>query len=168
MPKTTACARFAGQHPWRGSSFVIALAACAPVKSGPPGSAPSLPFGAAHPQAQQLYFLVNNERAAHGLGGVGWNEQLGALAQGWSDHMAATGSFSHQNLNAILQDPAYAGFSALGENIISGSCGMSAAQMHQTWMNSASHRAHILGSYSAIGIGIACNGGTLYAEDFGR
>jgi uncharacterized protein YkwD len=143
------------------------LAACDAVKPGP--GAPSIPFGAAHPQAQELYYMVNYERAARGLGPVGWNDQLGGLAQGWSQHMAATGTMSHQNLNSILQDPAYGGFSGLGENVISGPCGMSAGQMHVTWMNSPSHRTNILGNFNAIGIGVACNGGTLYAaEDFGR
>jgi uncharacterized protein YkwD len=83
--------------------------------------------------------------------------------------MAGSGNYSHQNLDAILQDPAYAGFSGLGENILHGGCGISAAQMDQAWMNSPDHRANILGNYSAVGIGVACNGGDLYAtEDFGR
>jgi uncharacterized protein YkwD len=146
---------------------LVLLAACAPVKSAPGGSSAS--FGSAHPQAQELYYLVNNERAAHGLGPLNWNDQLGGLAQGWSQHMAATGSVAHQNLQALLDSGAVAGFSTLGENVLAGSCGMSAGQMHQAWMNSPLHRANILGSFSAIGIGIACNGGTLYAtEDFGR
>jgi uncharacterized protein YkwD len=35
-------------------------------------------------------------------------------------------------------------------------------------MNSPGHRANILGDFSAIGIGVACNGGALYAtEEFG-
>jgi uncharacterized protein YkwD len=145
---------------------VVLLAACAPVKSAPGGS--SISFGSAHPQAQELYWLVNSERAAHGLGPVNWNDQLGGLAQGWSQHMAATGSMAHQNLQA-LADSGFAGFSGLAENVLSGRCGMSAGQMHQAWMNSPAHRANILGGFSAIGIGIACNGGALYAtEDFGR
>lgn len=57
----------------------------------------------------------------------------------------------------------------MAENIIRGDCGLSSAQIHQAWMNSADHRANILGNYNAIGIGVACNGGQLYAtEDFGR
>ena len=147
---------------------IVVLAACAPFKSGPPAAAP-LPFGSAHPQAQELYYLVNNERAANGLGPVGWHDQLGGLAQNWSNYMAGSGNYSHQNLDAILQDPAYGGYSGLGENIIHGGCGISAGEMHQAWMNSDLHRANILGNFSAIGIGVACNGGDLYAtEDFGR
>jgi uncharacterized protein YkwD len=146
---------------------VIALAAaCAPLKS-PAGA--GLPWDGAHPQAREIFYLVNNERAAHGLGPVWWNDQLGGLAQGWSNYMAGSGNFSHQNLYAILNDPAFAGFSGLGENIISGGCGMSSAEIHYVWMGSPPHRANILGNYNAIGIGVACNGGTLYAtEDFGR
>jgi uncharacterized protein YkwD len=145
---------------------LVTLVACAPFK---PGAPPPISFGNAQPQAQELYYLVNNERAANGLGAVGWNDQLGGLAQSWSDHMAGTGDFSHQNLDALLQNPAYSGFSGLGENIIHGGCGTSSAALHQAWMNSPDHRANILGNYNAIGVGLACNGGDLYAtEDFGR
>ena len=127
---------------------IVVLAACAPFKSGPP---------------------VNNERAANGLGPVAWNDQLGGLAQSWSDYMAVTGNYSHQDLDAVLQNPAYAGYSGLGENILHGGCGISAAQMDQAWMSSPLHRANILGNFSAVGIGVACNGGDLYAtEEFGR
>ncbi len=120
------------------TAAIVVLAACAPIKGGAPAA--QLPFGSAHPQAQELYYLVNNERAANGLGGVGWHDQLGGLAQNWSNYMAGTGDYSHQNLDAILQDPAWGGFNGLGENIIHGGCGISAAQMHQAWMNSPLHR----------------------------
>ena len=150
------------------TAAIVVLAACAPFKAGPPAAAP-LPFGSAPPQAQELYYIVNNERAANGLGPVAWHDQLGGLAQSWSDSMAVTGNYSHQDLDAVLQNPAYAGYSGLGENILHGGCGITAAQMDQAWMNSPDHRANILGDFSAVGIGVACNGGDLYAtEDFGR
>jgi uncharacterized protein YkwD len=142
------------------TAAIVVLAACAPFKGGPPAAAP-LPFGSANPQAQELYYIVNNERAANGLGPVAWHDQLGGLA--------VTGNYSHQDLDAVLQNPAYAGYSGLGENILHGGCGISAAQMDQAWMNSPEHRANILGNFSAVGIGVACNGGDLYAtEEFGR
>lgn len=144
----------------------LALAACTPLKPGP---APALSFGDANPQAQQLFYLVNNDRAAYGLPPLGWNDNLGGFSQSWSDHMAATGDYSHQDLGAVLQNPAYSGFSAMAENIIHAGCGTSATQLEQAWMASSPHRANILGNYNAIGIGVACNGGDLYAtEDFGR
>jgi uncharacterized protein YkwD len=74
-------------------------------------------------RAQELYYLVNNERAANGLGPVGWHDQLGGLAQNWSNRMAGSGNYSHQNLDAILQDPAYGGFNGLGENISAAAAG---------------------------------------------
>jgi uncharacterized protein YkwD len=152
--------------PLAAIALVATIAACAPLKSGP---APSLPFGAAHPQAQELYYMVNSDRGFWGLAPVGWNDQLGGLAQNWSNHMAASGTMSHQNLNAVLDSPGFGQFSGLGENVISGGCGMSAGQIHQAWLASDLHRANILGNFSAIGIGLACNGGALFAtEDFGR
>jgi uncharacterized protein YkwD len=147
-------------------ALVATLAACGPLKSGPPGS---IPFGAANPQARELYSMVNADRGRVGLGPLGWNNELGGLAQNWSNQMAASGSMSHQNLGAILNSPGFGQFSGLGENVISGWCGMSAGEIHQAWMNSALHRANILGNFGAIGIGIACNGSSLFAtEDFGR
>src|SRR2546430_12758693 len=85
------------------------------------------------------------------------------LAQSWSDYMAVTGNYSHQDLDAVLQNPAYAGYSGLGENILHGGCGITATQMDQAWMNSPEHRANILGNFSAVRIGVACNRGDLYA-----
>jgi uncharacterized protein YkwD len=140
-------------------ALVVALAACAPFKSSP----------SPNPVAGQLYAEVNNARAANGLPPLAWNDQLAGLAQGWSGHIASTGDFSHQNLGALLGNPALAGFSGLAKNIMRGTCGMSAAEIHQHWMSSPLHRANILGSYSAIGISVACSGGTVAAaEDFGR
>jgi uncharacterized protein YkwD len=149
------------------AAIVVAVAACAPLKPGSEGA--SLSFGNAQPQARELFGLVNSTRAANGLGPLGWDGQLGAVAQSWSEHMAATGDFSHQNLDALLANPAFAGFSGLAENIMAGWCGMSAWEIHQSWMNSPLHRANILGNYSAIGIGVACNGGSIAGvADFGR
>jgi uncharacterized protein YkwD len=83
--------------------------------------------------------------------------------------MAGSGNFTHQNLDAVLNSPAGSGFSALGENIIHGGCGLSAQQLHQSGMGSPIHRANILGNFTVVGIGVACNGSDVYAtEDFGR
>ena len=145
--------------PLAAIAVVVALAACTPFKSG----------SGVQPLARDLYTQVNNSRAAHGLGPLAWNDQLGGAAQCWSEHIAVTGDFSHQNLGALLGHPAFAGFSALAENIFRGRCGMSASEIHQSLMNSPLHRANILGAYSAIGIGAACNGGTVaVVEVFGR
>src|SRR5204863_8910003 len=98
---------------------IVVLAACAPFKPGAPAAAP-LPFGSAHPQAQEHYYIVNNERAANGLGPVAWHDQLGGHAQSWTDYMAVTGNYPHQDLDVILQNPHYAGYSGPGVNILHG------------------------------------------------
>ena len=117
---------------------------------------------------REIYDLVNADRAAHGLGPLAWSDQLAGLAQGWSEHMAATGSFQHSDINATIRSPEFRGFTRLGENIIVGSCDMSAGELEQAWMNSPSHRANILGGYNLVGIGSVCAGGRLWAtQSFG-
>lgn len=118
---------------------------------------------------REVYDLVNADRAANGLPALGWNDQLGGLAQGWSENMASTGSFSHSDLNAALRSSEFDGFRRLGENILVGGCNMTAAQVEQAWMNSPGHRANILGDYNVVGVGFVCAGDRLWGtQSFGR
>ena len=112
---------------------------------------------------------LNADRAANGLPGLAPNGQLTCLAQSWSQHMAATNSFGHQNLGAILASPGYQNFNTLGENILQGPASISAGDMNTAWMNSPDHRANILsGAYRWVGIGVAYANGQVWAtEDFG-
>ena len=118
--------------------------------------------------SQELNY-INADRAASGLPGLAPHGELTCLAQSWSAHLAGTNSFYHQNLGAILSQPAYAGFNTLGENILDGPAGISAGDMNTAWMNSPDHRANILsGSYRWVGIGVAYANGMVWAtEDFG-
>ena len=100
-------------------------------------------------------------------GGLCWNGQLGGMAQGWANWMAANNSLSHNNLNSLISQTS---FQTMGENILVGPAGMSVAQMEAAWMNSPGHRANILnGAFSAAGVGFAYdNNGELWvAVDFG-
>ena len=112
---------------------------------------------------------VNADRAGAGLPGLSASGQLTCLAQSWSAHLASTNSFYHQNLGAVLNSPAYAGFNTLGENILQGPAGINAGSMNYAWMNSPEHRANILsGAYRWIGIGVAYANGEVWAtEEFG-
>ncbi|HUF85498.1 MAG TPA: CAP domain-containing protein [Acidimicrobiia bacterium] len=117
---------------------------------------------------REVYDLVNADRAANGLPALTWNAQLGGLAQSWSETMASTGRFEHSDLDATLASPEFDGFRRLGENILVGSCNMTAAEMEQAWMNSPGHRANILGSFNVIGVGVVCSGGRVWAtQSFG-
>lgn len=120
---------------------------------------------------REVATLVNRTRAANGLPGLPWNDQLGSLAQDWSAHMAATGRFAHRDLQATITRPEFSGFARLDENILVGACGISAAEVHAAWMNSPGHRANILAAEAdVIGIGLVCGtDGRLWAtQNFGR
>jgi uncharacterized protein YkwD len=93
--------------PLAAVAVVFALTACAPTKAPPPApTSPSLPFESADPIAKDLFSSTNADRAANALDPLAWNDQLGGLAQSWSEHLAATGQLVHQNLDALLQTPA--------------------------------------------------------------
>ncbi|MGQ0804351.1 MAG: CAP domain-containing protein [Actinomycetota bacterium] len=118
--------------------------------------------------SREIYDLVNADRGTQGLPALTWHPKLGGLAQGWSEHMASTGRLEHSDINATLGSPEFSEFHRLGENILEGSCSMTAAQMEQAWMNSPGHRANILGSYNVIAVGVVCAGGRLWAtQSFG-
>jgi uncharacterized protein YkwD len=117
-----------------------------------------------------LLTLVNRDRTANGMRALAWDDQLGGLAATWSSHMVETGVFAHRDLDAVLASSPYAGWHALGENILVGDCRLTAAAMETAWMASPGHRANILsGSYSRIGIGVQCSwDGRVWAtQEFG-
>jgi uncharacterized protein YkwD len=75
----------------------------------------------------------------------------------------------HQDLDALLQTPAYSGFSELKENILSGACTFTAAQIEAAFMNSPGHTANVLGDFTVMGIGVKCNGTQVFVTVvFGR
>lgn len=119
--------------------------------------------------SREIFDLVNADRATNRLPALTWSAQLGALAQDWSQHMASTGTFEHSDINSTIRSPAFNGYTRLGENILVGRCDMSASEMERAWMNSPTHRANILGDYNAIGVGVVCSGGRLWAtQNFGK
>ena len=156
--------------PLAAVALLFALTACAPTKAPPPApTSPSLPFDTADPIAKELFSSTNADRAANALDPLAWNDQLGGLAQSWSDHMATTGQLVHQDLDGLRQTPAYSGFSDLKENILSGACTFTAAQIEAAFMASAPHKANILGNFTVMGIGVKCDATHLWVTViFGR
>ena len=109
---------------------------------------------------------MNADRAANGLGPLGWHGGLAGYAQSWANSMAASGSLTHQYLSPMFS----LGLNALGENILVGPNGMSAGAMEATWMNSGGHRANILnGQFTVAGVGtaISSDGRIWVTVDFG-
>jgi uncharacterized YkwD family protein len=115
---------------------------------------------------QQVFELVNKERAARGLTLLKYNYELARMARIKSQDMIDKKYFSHQSPTygspfTMMEDFGFK-FSAAGENIAYGQ--MTAAEVMNTWMNSAGHRANILSeAYTVIGVGVAKTAsGTLY------
>src|SRR4029077_3348590 len=128
------------------AGVVMLLAACQPQApaartASATAGCPGAPDNAV---TQDIFSRVNSDRAANGLGPLAWNPQLSCLATDHSNLMATTGNFSHRDLSAAIRDPAYSGYSSLGENILVGPANMSGNAMEDAWMNSPGHRANIL------------------------
>jgi len=116
--------------------------------------------------AGQILAAMNGDRAANGVGPLGWHGGLAGYAQDWANWMAANQSLTHQYLSPMFS----LGLSTLGENILVGPSGMSVGAMEAAWMNSAGHRINILnGSFTVAGIGaaVSADGRIWVAVDFG-
>jgi uncharacterized protein YkwD len=103
-----------------------------------------------------LVNATNSARAANGMGGLTLDGQLNNSAQMKAEDMAAKNYWAHVSPDGT--EPWYffeqAGYSYVkaGENL---AYGFSSSQATvDGWMNSASHRANILGTYNDVGFGI--------------
>jgi uncharacterized protein YkwD len=145
-----------------------AEAAPAPESATAPEPAPApapAPAAAAAPPASggaedQVLALVNAERAAAGCGPVSADGGLASVARAHSADMRDRGFFDHVNPDGL--DPFdradRGGVSARAENIAWGQ--QDAAEVMDSWMNSAGHRANILNcGLTRLGVGIAQGGG---------
>lgn len=123
---------------------------------------------------QQVFQLVNQQRAAAGCGALRSDSRLVNAARGHSRDMAVHDYFSHTGLDGstFVDRIAAAGYprtQAGGENIAAGY--PTAAAVMAGWMGSPGHRANILNcGFKAIGVGLAhASDGTAYwTQDFGR
>jgi hypothetical protein len=122
------------------------------------GSAPAQAY-----DEDSISALVNQARWDAGLNGLNRNAGMDAVALGWARQLAANGALSH-NPSYSSQIPA--GWSGAAENVAQGY--PTAQAVHNGWMDSAGHRANILGDYTDIGIALLDAGGSTWAvEVFG-
>ncbi len=120
---------------------------------------------------QELFHAVNQDRRAHGLPSLQWDEALANAARTHAQRMAQQATVSHQLpgehnlLTRARADGAH--FSWISENVDQGP---NAKAIHQSFMRSPQHHANILDSdMDSIGIGIAERNGQLFAvEDFSK
>jgi putative cell wall-binding protein len=116
------------------------------------------PPGSAHAAAQedQVFSLLNEQRAAAGLSPLLRDGTLEAAAEEWANTMASTGSFVHST-NEWRAARIPAGWNTNGENIAFGYT--TPAAVMDGWMNSPGHRENILRStFTRVGIGYVANG----------
>lgn len=103
--------------------------------------------------------LLNQARAANGLGPLSRDARLDTVARTWSAHLASSGAALAHNPDFAGQYPS--GWRSAGENVAWIDDGSSlgadevAQRMHEAWMSSEGHRANILGGYTHVGIGVA-------------
>ncbi len=120
---------------------------------------------------RSLFNSVNQERKAHGLGTLRWDDALADAARKHAQRMAEQGAMSHQfpgepNL-ASRARTAGVHYTWLSENVDEGP---NAATIHQSFMKSPLHRSNILDTdMDSVGIGIVERNGQMFAvEDFAK
>ena len=111
--------------------------------------------------------LINQDRAAAGLGPLNWSDCLAAVAVQNAQRIMAQGYLSHTN-GPTLDLNCGVGASQGGENIAYMSGGINEDQANSMFMNSAPHKANILGPYQYVATAwaVAPNGYAYVAEEF--
>lgn len=149
----------------RLSRWAASVAAAALLIAGAlVGAAPA---SAAVGPGNEVIALVNQQRAANGLGPLMSDPVLDYAAQSWANYLLATGTFQHSSSDWRDSMISGAGWRYSGENIAAGYT--SASSVMAGWMGSAGHRANILGSsYVGIGVGYVQGGpwGTYWVQIF--
>ena len=164
---------------------IAAAPAAAPAAAAPPASRPVPAYRPAPPRppappvsvigggAGAEFALVNQDRAANGVGPLSFSGTLARVAQYRAQDMLNRNYFSHYDPStgqlAFLElfHMWGIGYSTAGENI-AWSTNPSMAQFNNMFMNSPEHRANILnGAYHRVGLGVASNGSkTMVVEVF--
>ena len=139
-----------------------------------PTAAPTLTPTAAPTQApsglsameQEVFALVNSERAKNGLSALSWADDIAAVARAHSSDMINRGFFSHTNPDGEspfdrLKNNGIS-YRTAAENIAYGQ--KTPADVMNAWMNSSGHRANILNkNVTELGVGaVKNNNGTIY------
>jgi uncharacterized protein YkwD len=95
---------------------------------------------------------INALRASVGVQPLLVDGQLTGLAQGWAQHMAATGSLSHSSLTAGVTEP----WGKLGENV---GVGPDNPTVWNAFLHSAEHYANLVDpAFNRVGVGLAVDG----------
>lgn len=106
--------------------------------------------------------LVNAARKDVRLAALNVDSAAASKAQGWSEHMAATGVLEHSGGGSKVSTTGLTNWCSLGENV---GYGASIQRIHDAFMASAAHKAHILGKFDRIGTGVYKKGSTYWVTE---
>jgi len=117
----------------------------------------------AAPTSDESAFLsaTNSYRSQNGLPALQWDDALANIARGWSQQMDGANTLSHNpaitdQINSLVTSQ----WTRIGENV---GFGPSVDAIQNAFLNSAPHRANILGDYNRVGIGtVRDTSGTLW------
>ncbi|KAL7999485.1 putative CAP domain-containing protein [Plasmopara halstedii] len=116
---------------------------------------------------QQMLDAVNAERAKAGLSALCTNQKLANAAARHSKDMAENNFMGHEGsdgstLSSRITDAGYS-WNAVAENVAAGQ--EDVASVMESWMNSAGHRANILGAdYTMFGTSYVYNAKSTYGH----
>jgi hypothetical protein len=110
----------------------------------------------------QFIAQLNQARQSSGLPALRVSGDLTAVARRHSERMASQGNLHHNpNLGGDVS-----GWQKVGENV---GHGPSVGSIHSAFMNSASHRANILGGdWTEVGVGVVARDGALWVTQVFR
>ncbi len=137
-----------------------------PPQPPPPEPPPPTPGGDLLPQEQDLFALINQQRALNNLPPFKPSSALNAAARNHSTDMARKDFMSHTGSNGSTPwDRILAAgynFTTAAENVGAGY--PIAADMVNGWMNSSGHRANILSNECDMGVGYAYSAQSTYGH----
>lgn len=136
------------------------IVAWAPPAGAAEGVAPTAAHATATTEELAFYGLINEARAAHGLGVVQYDPALSAAAADWAAVMAGTGVLAHDpDLVANIDAAVGPNWTHYGGNV---GMGGDVAGLHAASMASPTHAANVLGPYDRVGVGVVWSGSTLW------
>jgi uncharacterized protein YkwD len=140
----------------------IGATACLPDTAPPP---------TADGYQRAMFDAVNRDRANYGLAPLTFSPKLSVLAGGHSCDMQRAGYLYHTDLSGTLNNnPDFAAYWSLGENVVVAPSSMSAQDLESIWMGSPNHRANILNpNFNVVGMAacFAPDGRVWATQDFG-
>lgn len=124
---------------------------------------------------EQVFQLLNRQRAAKNLSALEWSDEIAKIARLHSENMAKYKFFSHQGVDGLMVNEradllGIRKWRAIGENIaFSRGYADPAEFTAEGWMNSVKHRNNILNSRwkeSAVGVAFATDGTIYFTQVF--